>query len=236
LKKQYGNLGFYLIEKAQKEINEFNRQTLFQKAEIKKRYLERSQDRSIKLREQFIENYDQFLNQFLSSTLLEGKEKFLNLKNTLIKTLKIRLFNHIKNNIDNNYLNYIEFLLNIVKKIKNTVDKPQAIELIFNSRDYGYFLENSEKIQDQFKNPVEINKDQLEFIGGIKISLGSGLISYDYTIDNLINKKSSFIQIEISKIIDDSEIKEIENEFNIFIQNQKSKIKEYLKQYDQIQI
>ena len=193
LKKQYGNLGFYLIEKAQKEINEFNRQTLFQKAEIKKRYLERSQDRSIKLREQFIENYDQFLNQFLSSTLLEGKEKFLNLKNTLIKTLKIRLFNHIKNNIDNNYLNYIEFLLNIVKKIKNTVDKPQAIELIFNSRDYDYFLENSEKIQDQFKNPVEINKDQLEFIGGIKISLGSGLISYDYTIDNLINKKSSFI-------------------------------------------
>ena len=100
MKKQYGNLGFYLIEKAQKEINEFNRQTLFQKAEIKKRYLERSQDRSIKLREQFIENYDQFLNQFLSSTLLEGKEKFLNLKNRLIKTLKIRLFNHIKNNIN----------------------------------------------------------------------------------------------------------------------------------------
>ena len=113
MKKQYGNLGFYLIEKAQKEINEFNRQTLFQKAEIKKRYLERSQDRSIKLREQFIENYDQFLNQFLSSTLLEGKEKFLNLKNRLIKTLKIRLFNHIKNNINSNYLNYIEFLLNI---------------------------------------------------------------------------------------------------------------------------
>ena len=236
MKKQYGNLGFYLIEKAQKEINEFNRQTLFQKAEIKKRYLERSQDRSIKLREQFIENYDQFLNQFLSSTLLEGKEKFLNLKNSLIKTLKIRLFNRIKNNINNNYLNYIEFLLNIVKVIKNTVDKPQAIELIFNSKDYSYFLENSEKIQDQFKNPIEINKDRVEFIGGFKISLGNGLISYDYTIDNLINKKSSFIQIEISKIIDDSEIKEIEKEFNIFIQNHKSKIEEYLKQYDQIQI
>jgi len=236
LKKLYGNLGFYLIEKAQKEIDEFNRQTLFQKAEIKKRNLERSQDRSIKLKEQFIENYDQFLNQFLSSTLLEGKEKFLKLKNTLIKTLKIKLFNRIKNKISNNYLDYIEFLLNIIKSVKNTVDKPQAIELIFNSKDYSYFLENSEKIQDHFKNPVEINKDRVEFIGGFKISLDNGIISYDYTIDNLINKKSSFIQIEISKIIDDSEIKEIEKEFNKFIQNQKSKIEEYLKQYDQIQL
>lgn len=223
-----------MIEKAQKEINDFNRQTLFQKAEIKKRNIERSQERSIKLREQFIDSYDQFLNQSLSSTLLEGKEKFLDLKNKLIKELKTSLFNHIKANIKKNYLKYIEFLLSLVKKIKKTVDKPQAIELIFNSKDYSYFLKSPERIQDLFKNPVEINKDRIDFIGGFKISLRSGLISYDYTIDNLINKKSSFIQIEISKLVNDSEIKEIEKEFNTFIQNQKSKIIEYLTQYDKI--
>ena len=225
-----------MIDKAQKEINEFNRQTLFQKAEIKKRNIERSQERSIKLKEQFIENYDQFLNQSLSSTLLEGKENFLNLKNRLIKELKISLFNRIEVNIKNNYLKYIDFLLGIIKNIKKTVDRPQAIEVIFNAKDYSYFLENFDKIQDLFKNPVEINKDRIDFIGGFKISLDGGLISYDYTIDNLINKKSSFIQIEISKIINDTEIKEIERTFNSLIQNQKTEIIEYLKQYDQIQI
>jgi len=167
---------------------------------------------------------------------LEGKEKFLNLKNRLIKELKENLFNQVKETISNNYSNYIKFLLNIITTVKKTIDKPQPIEIIFNSKDYTYFLQNSEKIQDLFKNPIEINKDKFDFIGGFKISLGSGLISYDYTIDNLINKKTSFIQIEISKIINDSEIKEIEKDFTFFIQNHKSKIVEYLKQYDQIQI
>ena len=229
-------MGLYLIEKAQNEIDDFNRQTLFQKAEIKKRYIERSQDRSLKLKDQFIESYYQFLNQSLSSTLLEGKGKFLNLKNRLMKELKVNLFNSIKININDNYSQYIKFILTLIKKIKKTVDKPQAIEIIFNAKDYNYFLQNSEKIQGLFKNPIEINKDNIDFIGGFKISLGGGLISYDYTIDTLINKKSSFIQINISRIVDALEIKEIENEFNLFIQNQKSKIMEYLKQYDQIQI
>lgn len=160
----------------------------------------------------------------------------MKLKNALIKELKTSLFNSIKVNIRNNYSNYIKFLLKIIKKIKKTVDKPQEIELILNSKDYSYFLQNSEKIQNLFKNPVEINKENMDFIGGFKISLGGGLISYDNTIDNLINKKSSFIQIEVSKIVDDSEIKEIDKDFNKFIQNQKTKIIEYLKQYDQIQI
>lgn len=160
----------------------------------------------------------------------------MRLKNSLIKTLKVNLLNHIKKKIDDHYLNYLNFLFKNIKNVKNTVDKPQAIEIIFNSKDYNYFIQNLEKIQGQFKNPVEINKDFIDFIGGFKISLGSGLISYDYTIDNLIDKKSSFIQREISKIVNDSEIKEIEKQFNMFIQNQKSKIIEHLKQYDQIQI
>ncbi|UCD02010.1 MAG: hypothetical protein JSV23_03025 [Promethearchaeota archaeon] len=188
------------------------------------------------MREQFVENYNQFLNQSLSSTLLRGKEKFFNLKNSLIKTLKLSLLNHINKRIKDNYLKYLDFLYNIIKSIKNIIDKPQAIEIIFNSKDYSYFIQNPEKLQDQFKNLVEINKDHTDFIGGFKISLGGGLISYDYTIDNLIDKKSSFIQREISKNVDDSIIKAIEHKFNLFIQNQKSKINEYLRQYDQIQI
>ena len=226
----------YLVEKAQKEIKEFNQQSVFQKGEIKKRILERSNERSLKLKIHFKENYDHFLNQSLSSTLLKGKENFLGLKNQLIKELLRSLFGLIKDKIEKNYSKYIEYLLKTIRKIKSFIDKPQEIELIFNSRDYKYLMENYGKIQNLFKNPVEINKDTTDFIGGFKISLVGGIISYDYTIDNLIDTKSSFLQMEISKIIDDSEIKQIEQNFNLFIQNQKTNIKKYIEQYDQLQL
>ena len=41
--------------------------------------------------------------------------------------------------------------------------------------------------------------------------------------------------MEIAKIIDDSEIKEIEKKFVDFVNTQKEKITEYLKFYEQIQ-
>ncbi|MHA2392323.1 MAG: hypothetical protein ACXAEX_10135 [Promethearchaeota archaeon] len=236
VKKQLSNLGLFLIEKAQNEIKELNQKTMFQKADIKKRFLERSDERSLRLRSHFIENYEQFLNQSLSTTLLKGKERFLRTKNILITTLKTSLFKLIKENIKINYSAYIQYLLNSIKKVKNTIDKPQDIELIFNNEDYNYFIENSDKIENLFKNPVEINKDRREFIGGFKISLVGGVISYDYTIDNLINKNSSFIQMEIAKVLSDSEIKDIEKVFEEYIDNQKEKITEHLRKYDQIQI
>ena len=212
-----------------------NQKALFQKAEIKKRYFERSQERSIRLKSHLIGTFDNFLNQSLSSTLLKGKEKFLEMKNKMIKDLKQNLFNLIEKKIEKNYSNYIEYLLKSIDKVKKTIDKPQEVEIIFNSNDYNYFIKNFDKIINLFKNPVEINKAQKEFIGGYKLSMLGGTISYDYTIDNLIDKASSFIQMEIAKIIDDSEIKEIEKKFVDFVNTQKEKITEYLKFYEQIQ-
>jgi vacuolar-type H+-ATPase subunit E/Vma4 len=176
------------------------------------------------------------LNQSLSSTLINGKEKFLNIKNNLNKKLKESLFKLIREKIDKNYASYIEYLLESIKNVKKTINQPQELELIFNNKDYNYFIKNFNKIVDLFKNPIEINEDKRDFIGGFKISLVDGVISYDYTIDNLINRSSYFIQMEISKIINDSEIKEIEIEFEEFIKNQKKLITDYLIQYDQIQI
>jgi len=189
----------------------------------------------LRLKDHLTQSYEKFLNQSLSSTLLRGKEKFLNVKNRLIKELKLSLFNLIKDKIEKNYSGYITYLLKSIKELKNTVDKPQGIELILNYKDYNYFIKNFDKIAGLFKNPVEMNKDQRDFIGGFKIALIEGIISYDYTIDNLIDKHSSFIQIEISKIVDDSEIKEIEKDFEDFIQIKKEKITEYLRLYEQIQ-
>ena len=160
LRKQFGNLGLYLIEKAQKEIKELNQKTLFHKAEIKKRYLERSRERSMKLKSHLIESYEQFLNQSLSSTLLKGKENLLSLKNRLIKELKLNLYALIKERIKNNYSDYIAYLLNSIQNVKFAIDKPQEIEIKFNRKDYNYFIKNFDIIVDLFKNPVEINKDQ----------------------------------------------------------------------------
>jgi vacuolar-type H+-ATPase subunit E/Vma4 len=228
-------LGLYLIDKAQNEIKELNQKTLFQKAEIKKRFLERTDERSLRLKNHFIENYEQFLNQSLSTTLLKGKEKFLKVKNNLISNLKTNLINEIKKKLKEKYPLYIKYLLDSVKRIKNTIDKPQEIELIFNTKDYNYFIKNFDKILEIFSNPIEINEDRYDFIGGFKISLVGGVISYDYTIDNLIDKNSSFIQMEIAKILNDTEIKKIEKEYEDFIELQKKRITEYLVQYDQIQ-
>ncbi|MHA1914717.1 MAG: hypothetical protein ACW986_01145 [Promethearchaeota archaeon] len=236
LKKKFSSLGHYLIEKAQEEIKELNQKTLFQKAEIKKRFLERGTERSLRLRQQFIESYEHFLNQSLSSTLLKGKEKFLSLKNNLILELKEVLFNLIKENIKKNYGAYISYLLNSISTVTKTIDKPQEIELIFNDRDYNYFMKEHDEIEGLFQNPVEINKDRRDYIGGFKISLIGGVISYDYTIDNIIEKISPFIQMEISKIVIDIEIKDIENDFEMFINHQKQQITEHLRKYDQLQI
>jgi len=188
------------------------------------------------LKQSFKDSYSQFLNQSLSSTLLNGKGKFLTIKNNLIKKLKASLFKLIREKIDKNYASYIDYILDSIKNVKKTIDKSQDIELIFNDKDYNYFIKNFDKIVDLFKNPIEIDEDKRDFIGGFKVSLVGGVISYDYTIDNLIDKNSSFIQTEISKIINDSEIKEIEIEFEEFIKNKKKLITEYLTQYDQIQI
>ncbi|MHA2184120.1 MAG: V-type ATP synthase subunit E [Promethearchaeota archaeon] len=223
------------MEKAQEEIKDLTQKTLFQKAEIKKRFLERGAERSLRLRQQFIESYEQFLNQSLSSTLLNGKEKFLKLKNNLIIELRKSLFNLIEINIEKKYPAYIDFLLNSIREVTKTIDKPQEIELIFNERDYSYFLKEHDKIENLFQNPVEINKDRRDYIGGFKISLIGGVISYDYTIDSIIDKISPFIQMEISKIVIDVKIKEIENDFEKFVKKQKQQITEHLRKYDQLQ-
>lgn len=225
-----------MIEKAQKEIMDLNQQTLFQKAEIKKRYIDKTLERSSKIRRRFAKNYTNYLNQSLSSTLLKGKEIVLIIKNKLINNLKTTLNSLINEKINNNYANYIKYLIDSIKKVKPNIEKHKDIELLLNSKDYDYFLKNFSKLENLFEVPVEIHEDKKDYIGGFKVTLGGGLISYDYTIKNLIDKNSVFIQMEISKIIDNIEIKSIENKFDNFIQVQKNKITEVLRRYDQIQI
>ena len=234
LKERFGNLGLYLVEKAKEEIKEINRQNLFQKAEIRKRYIDRANESSLRTRGHFIETYNQYLNSMLSKTLIDSKEEVLKIKNQLVEKLKNIIKNYLKDNIEDSYSNYINFLIHKIKENKDFIDKPSKIIILFNSKDFNYFNENTNKLKNLFKNAIEIKKDPHQSIGGFKVILANGDISVDYSVDDIINKNLSIIQQEFSNIISDSEIKEIESNFENFIQNQKKGIEQYLVNYDRI--
>jgi vacuolar-type H+-ATPase subunit E/Vma4 len=234
LKKQFGNLGLHLINQAQNEIGEINRLTLFQKARIKKRITNTISLRSSKLKERFIEDYHQFLNNSLSANLSKARDYLLNLKNRLIVESYLEFSKQLKENINGDYSNYVKYLLKNLKTVSQIMENTPEIVILFNTKDYKYFKKNNSEIKNYFKSKVVIENSKSDFIGGFKIKPKDGVISYDYTIDNLLNKNAPLIQMEFSKVISDSEIMKIEKNFEKYIQEKKQGIGEYLKEYDQI--
>jgi len=170
----------------------------------------------------------------LSKTLLELKEDVLKLKNRLVEDLKIAFSEHLKNKIEKSHPKYIDFLIKQMKRNIDFIDKPPKIIILFNSKDYDYFKKNTTKLKNLFKNKIEIQKNPDEFIGGFKVLLASGDITFDYSVDDIMNENLSIIQQEFSNIISDSEINKIESNFENFIQNQKKGINKYLESYDRI--
>jgi hypothetical protein len=191
---------------------------------------------SLKIKEYFEEYDNEFFNHCLSSTLLSFNEKLLNLKHQLVEDLRIDVIKLIKEKIESHYANYMKYLLDSIEKISYFMDKPPNIIFFFNSKDYKYFKEKSnlDKIQVYFKNPIEIRESNSDFLGGFKVQTG-GDFSYDNVLDNLIAKKTSSFQIELSKIISETEINEIKKDFEDFIENKRlgiHLIEGYLKKYE----
>ena len=186
------------------------------------------------MKEHFTETFNRLLNNSLSSTLLKIKEEILKSKNKLMSELITDLTNLIEKQINDNYSNYIEFLLNALENIKHVVDKPPEIIITLNSRDFNFFNNNKDKIAKIFKNNDKLNKSDKEFTGGFICVVLAINISYNYTIENQLKKKSSIIEIEFSKIFSESEtdIKQLENYYLKFIQNQRQITEEYLQNYE----
>ena len=57
----------------------------------------------MKIRNSFIETYNQFLNTQITIVLLKAKERILTLKNSLLKEFKVMLLRSIKDRINTNY-------------------------------------------------------------------------------------------------------------------------------------
>lgn len=227
-------MGLYLINKAQNEINELSQQSLIQKASIKKNLNKKINDETLKIKNKYFKTNDRFLNNLLTSNLLETNQNLLNLKKKLIYELKLDITAGIEKKIKNNYAQYTNYILNQIKQIQDFIDKPPEVVLIFNLKDYSSFS-NSFKIKlKYFSNPVKIIKSEEGFIGGFKVALYEGSLSYNYTIDNTIIENSTIIENEFIKITSESKIKDIEKDFEFFIQNQKIGMEGYLKKYDRL--
>jgi vacuolar-type H+-ATPase subunit E/Vma4 len=234
IKERFGKLGLHLINQAENEIKRINQQTLFQIAEAKKKNKERTRESSLKMKQHFNETFNKLLNSSLSSTLLKIKEDVLKSKNKLMLELISDLTDLINSEIKEDYPKYVDFIIKTIENIKYIIDKPPEIIITLNSRDFDYFNNKRELIEKIFKNPVKLKESETQFTGGFICVVAKGNISYNYTIENQIKKKLSIIEIEFSKIFQDSEpdIKVLENDYVQFIENQKLAFDEYLKDYE----
>ena len=227
-------MGIYLLDKAQKEIKEINQKSLFEKAEIKKKYLDKSDENSKKIKEKFIRDYNNYLNDTLSSVLLDSKEKLLKLKDGMLKELKKGLIDIIEEKIEKNYAGYLDFLFEQVEQKCKELSTTSEDKIVFNSRDFNQYSEFKEKIDKLFRDTPQVQESHESFIGGFRFIHKEGEISYDYSIEKIIEKNIVLIQKEFLKSITDKEIKKIEYKFENKIQTYKDKIEGYLNQYERL--
>jgi len=234
VKNKIGKLGMYLIDQAKEKIKELNQQILFRKAEIKKKYREQEVKKSKKLRKKFTNQYEQKLNTNLSTTLLSSKDKLLDLKNELIKDFKNTLRDNLKHRIEDRYSNYVQYILENIKRIKNKINTSHKLNIYLHERDLKYFKQNKEKLTKIFNGQVELKHSPEIDVGGFKLEQIQEDIIYNYTLENVIEKHYTILEQKVSEQIKDSEIKTIHTDFEEFINEKKEQMEDILIRYDRI--
>ncbi|MGV9200289.1 MAG: hypothetical protein ACOC4M_15900, partial [Promethearchaeia archaeon] len=160
---------------------------------------------------------------------------FLNLKSFLLNDLIRDIHDIIKDKIEKNYESYQKFLIHNLKDFcEEILEEDQEFRLILNKRDFNYFNKNSDNLCNNLSNSFQIEKGEEEFTGGFKVYIEKEKLSYDSTINNLLEQYSNYIEGEFSKIVSDKGIKQIQQEFEQFTKRKKSEMKEYLKEYERI--
>ena len=191
--------------------------------------MEKAEENSQKVKKSFQETYKSTLNEKFSSIVLRFKEGFLNLKSYLLNDLKRGIHNLIEKKIKQNYENYQKFIIENLKTFcEQTLEKNQGFTLIFNERDFNYFNEHKDLLTKAISYPFQLEKGKESIRGGFKINLEDEKISYDYTIKNLLDHYSEYMEKEFSKIVSDKGINQLQQKFEGFITKKKSEMEEYL--------
>lgn len=234
VKTKIGKLGMYLIDQAKEKIKELNQQILFRKAEIKKKYREQEIKKSKKLRKKFTNQYEQKLNTNLSTTLLSSKDKLLELKNELIKDFQNTLRENLRRRIEDRYSDYIQYILENIRQIKNKINTSHKLNIYLHERDLQYFKQNIDRITNIFNGHVQLKLSPEIDVGGFKLEQIQENIIYNYTIENVIEKHYTILEQKVSEQIKDSEIKTVHSDFEEFINEKKEQMEDILIRYDRI--
>lgn len=166
--------------------------------------------------------------------MIQAKESIINLKNNLLNDLKHELKNQLEEIIVRNYSNYLNFLNERIKSSLEIIDKPPKVIIQLNQKDFSAINRDISKIENLFKNKIEVISSKEDLIGGFKVILEDGKISYNYSIDNMLVKNFIIIEKHLSQIFSETEMEKLQINFERYIKNKKQEIKEYLKEYDQI--
>ncbi len=233
LNKSFGKIGIFLMEKAQKEVNKFLENSEKLKTELEIKLLKSIDKRKVRMRQEFINQYNEIINKFKSDSILKLRESFLERKNEIIDIFKTFLLDSIRKDIVANIKKYHEFLGVKYKEMMPMI-KEEATLLSFNKRDYDFFKKNPESLKKIFLKNCQINNKVIQSIGGFVANSKEGLISFDYTLENLINKQIDFINFEFEKLFEKLEIDKIEFECENKIEELKQKILRFLEEFDKI--
>jgi len=224
-----------LLDEAEEQVRSINEKTLLQKASLKKDFLKRLEDRSTKIKSEFIEDYNRLLSNSLSTTILQSKEMLLQVKNDLLTDFKQDLIDKIKLLIGTKYANYIAFLISKIKQIAESIGQESTqVKIFLNTKDYNYFQNNQNKIEQLFSGAVQIKESKEPMIGGFRLNVPLARLSYDYTLENLVSNASNTVEQIFSSSYVDVDLESFQKEFEEFITKKKAKIEDYLKKYEEI--
>lgn len=232
LKKEFGKLGLYLIEKAESEIKDIERKQVLLNSSLKKRKNERLEIVLDKKQKQFRNQYLNQINESTVSILLEVKSQLLELKNKLVFKFKEDFLVDLKNRIKNNYDKYINYLLELIKeKVSNIKDNSKKITLIFNSTDYNYFEQHKNMLEALKNVDFDFKKASNEFIGGYILDIPIDSYTYNYTLESQIKLKTNAIESILTKNLSSLEERfyDLEDKFEQRIEDLRKEIEVYLK-------
>ena len=237
LKKEFGNLGLYLVENAENEIKEIERKQVLLNSSLKKRRNERIEQILNKKAKQFKDQYNSQINESTVSILLDIKSQLLDLKNKLITKLKNDFKEEIALKISKNYDHYINYLLKIMKeKVDDLKVHKKKMTFILNSKDYNHLNNHKGLLQSLKIDNYELRKSEKETIGGYILIIPEESFNLNYMLENQINLHTnafeSLITEELSLL--EESYYDINEKFEKSIEDIRKKIHIYLEKLEEL--
>ncbi|MHA1820416.1 MAG: V-type ATP synthase subunit E family protein [Promethearchaeota archaeon] len=195
-KEQFLGLGYYLARKAKNVVKNIKKSTNQQIQKINEDFARELIEELKTMSSKFVTEYEYRLNEQISENIKEINIKIIEAKNKLFDNLLNEFMNHIKEDIDNNYDRYLEFIAGSITK-RAEIFKGEAFEIYLNERD----IERRERLQELLKiENYTIIETPIETISGYVLKNKSETIKVDDRIENIIEIHINRLKQEFGQI------------------------------------